>query len=168
MDSRVLSFHLQSLPTPQPLVFLQDSLTTLVLSTLKITATTLLLTSLFIVIHIAGRTLGKPLGYLIDDILTDEARDPDQRETDAKCAGSIIGFLLWVSGSVFEGLRMVMEGRVQGDGSVGIALGSVVVRGAWDAVVMVAVLGCVVKVRPRVKKVVEGRMAVVKSGLKIL
>jgi len=63
---------------------------------------------------------------------------------------------------------MVMEGRVQGDGSVGMALRNVVVRGAWDAVVMVAVLGCVVKVWPRVKKVMEGRMAVVQSGLKTL
>jgi len=168
MGSRILSFHLQSLPTPQPLALLQDSLTTLLLSALKISATTLLLTSLFVVIHIAGRTLGKPLGYLIDDILTDEVREPEQREIDAKCAGSIIGFLLWMSGSVVEGLRMVMEGGVQVEGSVGMAFGKVVVRGSWDAVVMVAVLGCVVRAWPEMKKMTEGKMAVVHSGLKML
>lgn len=155
--------------SPLPLLsLLRSTLTHLALSTLKITATTLLLSLLFIIINTAGQTLGTPLGYLIDDILTDEERNPTQRETDAKCAGSIIGFLLWICGSVFEGLKVWLEQRAVLGRGLGFALGTVVVKGAWDAVVMVAVLGCLVRSWPGVKRVVESRTAALRSAVKML
>jgi len=167
MSTHALPLDLPLSPLPL-LSLLQSTLTTLTISTLKITATTLLLTVLFVIINTAGRTLGTPLGYLIDDILTDEERDPEQRETDAKCAGSIIGFLLWVAGSVFEGFRVYLEQRAGLGRGFGVAMGAVVAKGAWDAVVMVAVLGCVVRSWPELKRVVESRTAALRSGLKML
>ncbi|GAB7343102.1 hypothetical protein MBLNU457_1180t1 [Dothideomycetes sp. NU457] len=167
-----MSTHILPLNLPlNPLSLLsvmQSTLTSLLLSTLKITATTLLLSLLIIIINTIGRTLGTPLGYLIDDILTDEEREPAQREADAKCAGSIIGFLLWVSASVFEGLKVWVEQSAVSGRGLGVVLAMVVGKGAWDAVVMVAVLGCVVRGWPEVRRVVESRTAALRSAVKLL
>lgn len=69
---------------------------------------------------------------------------------------------------MFEGCKVWVE-QSAGDGrGLGGVLGAVVVKGAWDAVVMVAVLGAVVRGWPEVKRGVESRTLALRSVVKLL